>query len=111
MIDLAKKQKYAISFSFLWGRFTLLAFRHKKDRLMTVLKRKREDSLKKQERKTKLESKRQTVYEKLLKDQKDHENDVYKKYRRDLVMSEQKAHKKSVEIKQKNLEDFHKYNE
>lgn len=52
---------------------------------------------------------RSAIYEKLLNDKKLKDTETYKKFRKELIQSEQKAHKKNLEIKRKNLEDYMEY--
>ena len=42
-------------------------------------------------------------------DQKQKDTEVYKRFRKELIQSEQKAHDKSLETKRKNYQDYMDY--
>ena len=81
----------------------------KRDRLLSVLKRKSEEKAYRRDKLVKIELKRTAIYDKLLLDQKHEDTEVYKKYRKELIQSEQKSHDKSLETKRKNYHDYLDY--
>lgn len=57
----------------------------------------------------KIELKRTEIYEKIVNDKKQKDTETFKKFRKELIQSEQKAHERSLEIKRKNLQDYMDY--